>query len=52
VLEGGESLLLSEVAEPPAQMIDSLTTLFKTLKTVKRAFFAQLKIAPMRQPTC
>lgn len=32
VLEGGETLLLSEVAEPPAQMIDSLTTLFKTLK--------------------
>ena len=30
VLEGGETLLLSEVAEPPAQMIDSLTTLFKT----------------------
>ncbi len=28
VLEGGESLILSEVAEPPAQMIDSLTTLF------------------------
>ena len=31
VLEGGESLILSEVAEPPAQMIDSLTTLFKTI---------------------
>lgn len=38
VLEGGESLILSEVAEPPAQMIDSLTTLFKTIKPVKRAF--------------
>ncbi|MBE8214677.1 SseB family protein, partial [Leptospira borgpetersenii serovar Ballum] len=25
VLEGGASLLLSEVAEPPAQMIESLT---------------------------
>ncbi len=30
VLEGGESLILSEVAELPSQMIDSLITLFKT----------------------
>ncbi|MBB1201886.1 enhanced serine sensitivity protein SseB [Enterobacteriaceae bacterium 89] len=43
VLEGGSALLLSEVAEPPAQMIDSLTTLFKTLKTVKRAFLCSIK---------
>ena len=43
VLEGGESLLLSEVAEPPAQMVDSLTTLFKSLKTVKRAFLCSIK---------
>ncbi len=43
ILEGGESLILSEVAEPPAQMIDSLTTLFKTIKPVKRALFVQLK---------
>ncbi|CAM3061007.1 hypothetical protein SB6411_01393 [Klebsiella spallanzanii] len=43
VLEGGESLLLSEVAEPPAQMVDSLTTLFKTLKMVKRAFLCSIK---------
>lgn len=43
VLEGGEALLLSEVAEPPAQMVDSLTTLFKTLKTVKRAFLCSIK---------
>lgn len=43
VIEGGESLLLSEVAEPPAQMVDSLTTLFKTLKTVKRAFLCSIK---------
>ena len=42
VLEGGEALL-SEVAEPPAQMVDSLTTLFKTLKTVKRAFLCSIK---------
>ena len=43
VLEGGESLILSEVAEPPAQMIDSLTTLFKTIKPVKRAFICSIK---------
>ncbi|CAH5678380.1 MULTISPECIES: enhanced serine sensitivity protein SseB [Enterobacter] len=43
VLEGGETLLLSEVAEPPAQMIDSLTTLFKTLKPVRRAFLCSIK---------
>ncbi len=36
VLEGGESLILSEVAEPPSQMIDSLTTLFKTIKPETR----------------
>ena len=43
VLEGGSALLLSEVAEPPAQMVESLTTLFKTLKTVKRAFLCSIK---------
>ncbi|MGP3592118.1 enhanced serine sensitivity protein SseB [Vagococcus sp. WN89Y] len=43
VLEGGTALLLSEVAEPPAQMVDSLTTLFKSLKTVKRAFLCSVK---------
>jgi len=43
VLEGGAALLLSEVAEPPAQMIDSLTTLFKSIKTVKRAFLCSVK---------
>lgn len=43
VLEGGTALLLSEVAEPPAQMVDSLTTLFKSIKTVKRAFICFIK---------
>ena len=43
VLEGGVSLLLSEVAEPPAQMVDSLTTLFKNLRNVKRAFLCSIK---------
>lgn len=43
VLEGGTALLLSEVAEPPAQMVDSLTTLFKSIKTVKRAFICSIK---------
>lgn len=50
VIEGGQTLLLSEVAEPPAQMIDSLTTLFKTLKTVKRAWLCSLKESPEAQP--
>ena len=31
VLEGGSALLLSEVAEPPAQMVESLTTLFMSM---------------------
>lgn len=43
VLEGGTSLLLSEIAEPPAQMIDSLTQLFAKYKTVRRAYVAQIK---------
>ncbi len=42
-MEGGESLILSEVAEPPAQMIDSLTTLFKTIKPVSVLLFVQLR---------
>ncbi|AYY74526.1 MULTISPECIES: enhanced serine sensitivity protein SseB [Citrobacter] len=50
VLEGGESLILSEVAEPPAQMIDSLTTLFKTIKLVKRAFLCTIKESNDAQP--
>ncbi len=50
VLEGGETLLLSEVAEPPAQMIDSLTTLFKTLKPVRRAFLCSIKEQADEQP--
>lgn len=50
VLEGGSALLLSEVAEPPAQMVESLTTLFKTLKTVKRAFLCSIKEHADEQP--
>ena len=50
VLEGGETLLLSEVAEPPAQMIDSLTTLFKTIKPVKRAFLCSIKESADEKP--
>ena len=50
VLEGGESLILSEVAEPPVQMIDSLTTLFKTIKPVKRAFICLIKESEEAQP--
>lgn len=43
VLEGQTKLLLSEVAEPPVQLIDSLTILFNTLKTVKRAWLCSIK---------
>jgi len=43
VLEGGTPLLLSEVAEPPAQMIDSLTQLLSKYKQVRRAFVAHIK---------
>lgn len=43
VLEGGHALLLSEVAEPPAQMIDSLTQLFSKYKQVRRAFVASIR---------
>lgn len=50
VLEGGTALLLSEVAEPPAQMVDSLTTLFKSIKTVKRAFLCSIKEKANEQP--
>ncbi|MBS1203379.1 MAG: enhanced serine sensitivity protein SseB [Proteobacteria bacterium] len=50
VLEGGTALLLSEVAEPPAQMVDSLTTLFKSIGTVKRAFLCSIKEKTDEQP--
>jgi len=43
VLEGGSALLLSEIAEPPAQMIDSLTQLFAKYKPVRRAFVAHIR---------
>lgn len=43
VLEGGSALLLSEIAQPPAQMIDSLTQLFSKYKQVRRAFVAHIK---------
>lgn len=43
VLEGGTALLLSEIAEPPAQMIDSLTQLFIRHKSVRRAWAAHIR---------
>ncbi|MDZ7277669.1 enhanced serine sensitivity protein SseB [Pantoea eucrina] len=43
VLEGGHALLLSEVAAPPAQMVDSLTQLFAKYKQVRRAWIASLR---------
>lgn len=50
VLEGGQALLLSEVAEPPAQMIDSLTQLFSKYKQVRRAFVASIRERAEEQP--
>lgn len=50
VLEGGTQLLLSEVAQPPAQMIDSLTQLFAKYKTVRRAFVASIKETADAEP--
>ncbi len=43
VLEGGTALLLSEIAEPPAQMVDSLIQLFAKYKSVRRAYLAHIK---------
>ncbi|KAB8308208.1 enhanced serine sensitivity protein SseB [Erwinia endophytica] len=50
VLEGGTSLLLSEMADPPVQMIDSLTQLFAKHKQVRRAYVAQIKESVDEQP--
>ncbi|QKJ88227.1 Enhanced serine sensitivity protein SseB [Paramixta manurensis] len=50
VLEGGASLLLSEIAQPPAQMIDSLTQLFSKHREVRRAFVAHIKEAAEDAP--
>ncbi|MFD1801880.1 enhanced serine sensitivity protein SseB [Mixta tenebrionis] len=43
IIEGGAPLLLSEIAEPPAQVVDSLTQLFSKHKQVRRAFIAHIK---------
>ncbi|MFU9135808.1 enhanced serine sensitivity protein SseB [Erwinia tasmaniensis] len=43
VIEGGTSLLLSEHAAPPAQMIASLTQLFAKHKQVRHAWVALIK---------
>lgn len=43
VMEGEETLLLSEVTNPPAQMISSLTALFASVNTVKRAWICSFK---------
>jgi len=50
ILEGGASLLLSEIANPPVQMIDSLTQLFAKYKQVRRAYVAQIKESADEQP--
>lgn len=50
VLEGGTPLLLSEIAEPPAQVIDSLTQLFAKYKQVRRAYIAHIKESASEAP--
>ncbi|MBV4367957.1 enhanced serine sensitivity protein SseB [Erwinia sp. BNK-24-b] len=50
VLEGGTTLLLSEIAEPPAQTIASLTQLFAKYKQVRRAWVAHIKEAAEQKP--
>ncbi len=50
VLESGDALLLSEVAEPPAQMIDSLTQLFAKYKQVRRAWIASIREDATQEP--
>ncbi|WP_034916381.1 enhanced serine sensitivity protein SseB [Erwinia sp. 9145] len=50
VIEGGTSLLLSEIAEPPAQTIASLTQLFAKYKQVRRAYIAHIKEAADDRP--
>ncbi len=50
VLEGGSALLLSEIAEPPAQMIDSLTQLFAKYKQVRRAYVAHIRESAQEAP--
>lgn len=50
VLEGGTPLLLSEVTEPPAQMIESLTALFAKYRQVRRAFIAHIRESSGEQP--
>ncbi|MCX8960399.1 enhanced serine sensitivity protein SseB [Erwinia psidii] len=50
VLEGGATLLLSEVTEPPGQMIDSLIGLFTKYKQVRRAFVAHIKESAKERP--
>lgn len=50
IIEGGTALLLSEIAEPPAQVIDSLTQLFTKHKEVRRAYIAHIKEAAEDQP--
>nr|WP_024965388.1 enhanced serine sensitivity protein SseB [Pantoea sp. IMH] len=50
VLEGGHALLLSEIAEPPAQVIESLSQLFSKYKQVRRAYVAHIKESVEQSP--
>ncbi len=50
LLEGRTALLLSDIADPPEQMIASLTTLFSKYKQVRRAFIAHSKTSADEVP--
>ncbi|WP_413732166.1 enhanced serine sensitivity protein SseB [Sodalis sp. RH20] len=50
ILEGEMRITLSDPAEKPAQMIDSLTRLFADIKQVRRAFVVQVQDSPQEKP--
>ena len=49
-LPTGKEFMPREISLLMGQMIDSLTTLFKTIKPVKRAFLCSIKESPDAQP--
>ncbi len=50
IVDGGDALLLSEVTEPPAPLINALKQLFAGQKLVRRAFLAQERDLPDAPP--
>jgi hypothetical protein len=50
IAEGEMRFMLSDSAEKPAQMVDSLTRLFAEFKQVRRAFMVQIRDEPQDLP--